>query len=84
MMLDHVCQGPVILVASSLGAWVSFLEFVVLGNVSSSTFESTYISYLFSKLCSNMERQRSENGFCRVRHKKCRANGETFFLWQTL
>ena len=31
MMLDHVCQGPVILVASSLGAWVSFLEFVVLG-----------------------------------------------------
>ena len=30
MMLDHVCQGPVILIASSLGAWVSFLEFVVL------------------------------------------------------
>jgi len=23
MMLDHVCQGPVILVASSLGAWIS-------------------------------------------------------------
>ena len=26
MMLDHVCQGPVILIASSLGAWVSFLD----------------------------------------------------------
>ena len=24
-MVDHVCQGPVILVASSLGAWVNYI-----------------------------------------------------------
>ena len=40
MMLDHVCQGPVILIASSLGAWVSFLD--LLNDVYNS-FEITHV-----------------------------------------
>ena len=40
MMLDHVCQGPVILIASSLGAWVSFLD--LLNDVCNS-FEITHV-----------------------------------------
>ena len=36
-------------------------------------------SYLFSKLCSNLKRQRSENGFLRARHKICRANSLFIF-----
>ena len=72
MMLDHVCQGPVILVASSLGAWVSFLEFVVLGQTeyAQKYLPTLEIIFIFLQFLDFILRQ-NQNIFCEgeiIRH----------------